>query len=192
MNLKVANFYYTVPDLLDGFGSCVDLDYHDIPTTGAERRLIEATQIKYLADDTSTILSDGTMESKGLVYKQYRQAFTHDHFYDIYQQSSTNIYTLSDLSGNGKYEDINSDGNWWVASEIIHYTESGHAVFTNPSETFYLPKRFEDPFGNFITLEYYSTYLLMISQVTDQLNNITEIEEFDMRLLQPELLRDEN
>ena len=75
--------------------------------------------------------------------------------------------------------------SYWIPSGTIQY-------FSNPQNTFFAPQRYNDPFGGFVDLIYYSDYYLLLQRTQDALGNISSVVSYDFRLLQPTELQDPN
>ena len=65
--------------------------------------------------------------------------------------------------------------------------ELNHAV-----EHFYLPHRYNDPFGNTTIVTFDSQNFLLIVKVEDPIGNVVTVGGIDYRLLQPFLVTDPN
>ena len=109
------------------------------------------------------------------------------------------------LSSEGGYVHSEGDANWWIPSGRIFFSR-------NPSDPadqelafarqhFFLPHRFQDPFGN-NTFVSYDTHVLLLLETEDALiNKVTAGErdaqgtitsKIDYRVLQPALVTDPN
>ncbi|MFX1562422.1 MAG: SpvB/TcaC N-terminal domain-containing protein, partial [Promethearchaeota archaeon] len=192
-----------------------DIEYKDwaVDETnldGSSRRLIEHVRTLYRKNNLSGATPFGELESLALPYDSYKLAFTPSLMLSVYQRrfnsySSENL--LPDLStvlcsrGNdgGGYVDMDEDSNWWIPSGRIYYDINADpenpaltsgAELAEASQSFFLPRRFIDPFGHGSTVTYDQHNLLLVS-VTDAANNVVYSEN-DYRVLQPKLVTDPN
>lgn len=175
--------YFEYDELGTKFTTSTEIDYHATAGSGLKRRCIEAQIILYLKDDVSGVLPDGQIDSKGIPYETYRQAFTTALFNAVYSGK----YSTTDLVSQAKYiqRTIGSINTYWIPSGTIQY-------FSNPQNSFYAPQRYNDPFGGFVELTYYSDYYLLLESTKDALNNEVSVVNYDFRLLRPIELKDLN
>jgi RHS repeat-associated protein len=215
-----------IPAASDGLH---DLPYEDFEGTGATtsaayRRLIEHTRTLYRRDDLSNPLPLGQVEMLALPFEQYKLALTPGLLSTVYQRTlngnSENLLPnpVSMLGGEGGYLRSNDyktagwfppsdpDDNWWTRSGLIFYSPSTSDTFAQElayaSQHFFLPRRFQDPFGHTTTASY-DHYDLLVQETRDPLGNLVTAGERDQagtlttqgndyRVLQPWLLMDAN
>ncbi len=160
---------------MEAAASAPAIDFEDEPTVGTvQRRLVGRSRTTYWADDLSGELALGHAGSLALPYVQRAAAFTPGLISQVFGTRVTNAM----LSGEGAF--VLSDGLWWTAGVRQEF---------DPAR-FYLPVADVDPFGNTSTVEY-DDYSLLVTGVTDPLNNLTQAANH-YRLLQPWLLTDPN
>jgi hypothetical protein len=85
-------------------------------------------------------------------------------------------------------------GNWWIPSSRSFFSKDTAATaqqeLVEARSHFFRERCFTDPYGQ-ITLFDYDAYNLLLTQVTDALNNLTKGHN-DYRALQPDLVIDPN
>jgi RHS repeat-associated protein len=187
-----------------------DILYEDLYAAGATnagqvyRRLIADTRTIYLKNDLSASLAPGTMESMGLVYQSYRQAFTSGLLSTIYQRTQPRLPVQHLLASpapitdsTGGYMDLDGNGNWWIPSNLILYspvpanTQGSYVQdAAYAAANFYLPQAQQDPFQQYTTFQY-DSFNLLLQATTDALGN-TVTAQNDYRVLQPTLVTDPN
>ena len=129
------------------------------------------------ADDMAYRLTLGEIESLGLPYESYRAAFTDSLLQAVYEDRYTEA-----LMAEGRYHrEPDQPVYWWIPS--------GRQAFM--PESFYLPYKSRDPFGNVYHINYDNKYSLFIESTKDPLNNIVQAE-YNYRVLQPKQITDPN
>lgn len=175
-------------------------EYKDVPSGEMRRRLIEWVQTKFRADKLDKLLPIGVLEPLALPGEAYKLAFTKQLLEKLYNGRVTETMLYE-----GGY--LPSDGNtlWWLPSGQIFYwpeeREDSEAELAYAQAHFYLPHRFQDPFGA-NTLVTYDDYQLLVIETRDPLGNrVTAGERAsdgsiingnNYRVLQPELITDPN
>jgi RHS repeat-associated protein len=174
-----------------------DLPYEDVTATGATghgpyRRLISDSRTLYRSDSLEHLLALGEIESLALPGDNYSLALTPGLVGEIY---GGKVVVCDDaLRREGAYTDLNQDGHWWVPSGRTYYspgasddpaTERSYA-----RQHFYLPHRFEDPFGNLTFVAYDPHDLLVVSTCDPVGNEATATNDY--RILQPSEATDPN
>lgn len=188
-----------------------DIPYEDIYPKGLQaghpyRRLIGRTRTLYRPNDLGAatgnpkaLLPLGKAESLALRGEGYKLAFTPGLIAQVYQRGSTALLSTpaavlgSVGADGGGYVDLDGDGNWWVRSGRIFYLPTVHSSLQELEEAahnFFLPRRFEDPFGNVTSIDY-DAYDLLVAQTTDAAGNVTAAVN-DYRVLAPALMTDPN
>jgi RHS repeat-associated protein len=115
-------------------------------------------------------------------------------------------YVLSgDLKSAGLFPSSDSNDYWWIPSRRIFFSSSAKDTpadeLANATAHFFLPRRFQDPFGNNATVLYDANDLLILETVDplqnrfttgerDSNNNITNRNDY--RVMQPTLVTDPN
>jgi len=189
-----------------------DIPYENINATGVQigqpyRRLIERMRTLYrpndmgaAAGDPKTLLPLGKVESLALPGSSYKLAFTPGLLSQVYQRGPTPLLpnpasVLGSIEADGGgYVDLNGDGHWWIPSGRSYYlllAASPQQEKTQALQHFFLPRRFEDPFGNSSSVDYDNPYDLLVVRTVDAMAN-TVAATNDYRVLQPTLLTDPN
>ena len=83
----------------------------------------------------------------------------------------------------GYYHYDSTSQYWW---------NPGNTAVYLPAEQFYLLAKTQDAAGNVTTYGYDSPYYLLLTEVQDALDNLSQITQIDYRRLQPQQLRDIN
>ncbi|MBK8939088.1 MAG: toxin, partial [Polyangiaceae bacterium] len=153
------------------------LTYHQAPTTGPQRRLIERVKLRYLdSEDLPDPLPFGEIDARALLHQAYRLDLT-DALLDHHELDT--LITSTVLSEAG-YVTLPSEDGHWIPS----------GTSTLDPAAFYLPTSVSDPFGNTTTLTYDADNLL-VDAIEDPLGN-TLSADHDYRLLAPKLVTDIN
>jgi RHS repeat-associated protein len=165
------------------------LEYQEQPDGSLQKRLIEHVRTLYRKDDLSAPLVPGRLESMALPYQTYKQAFTPGLLSQVYEGRVKEAMLVE-----GGYVHSEQDDNWWIPSGRVFYAPDEHVSSAQElafaREHFFLPYRFEDPFGN-TTVVAYDRYNLLATLSRDALGN--EIRaEYDYRVLQPKAVIDPN
>ncbi len=206
-----------------------DLPYEDFAGSGAStsapyRRLVEHARTLYRQDDLSGPLPLGQVETRALPFEQYKLALTPDLLSTVYQRTLNgppeNLLPdpVSMLGGEGGYlrsDDYRAAGlfpvsdpanHWWTRSGQIFYSpnasDTSAQELAYASQHFFLPRRFQDPFGQTTTITY-DPYDLLVQETRDPLSNRVTAGERDQtgalaaqgndyRVLQPWLVMDAN
>ena len=188
-----------------------DLPYEDTFAAGAVeahpyRRLIEHMCMFYRKDDLSGQLPLGELESLALPSNSYKLALTPGLLDQVYRRSGQTLITdpvavLGGVGGDrGGYVELDVDGRWWIPSGRVYFSQNsadGPADECNFAVAhFFLPHRFEDPFGDTTGVEYDSSptgeeYNLLVALTRDALGNEANAEQ-DYRVLQAKQVTDPN
>jgi RHS repeat-associated protein len=167
------------------------------------RRLIERLRRLYRPDSTATeLLSLGTLESLALAGSTYKLAFTPGLISQVYQRGGTALLPIpgnvlgSVAADGGGFVDLDIDGHWWVPSGRIYYAPAPATPLQEQTQAlahFFLPRRFEDQFGNATTVDY-DPHDLLVVRTTDSVqpvgNVVTAVNDY--RVLAPALMTDPN
>ncbi|TDW96987.1 SpvB/TcaC N-terminal domain-containing protein [Dinghuibacter silviterrae] len=172
-----------------GTGYYLLSDFTSPSTTPVLTRLKHQRTL-FLQDDLLTILPLYTMDTLGLVYQQYHLAF--DAGVSALAGKATAAllqagqYVESDAYiGAHYFPPTDPSGEWWVPSGRIDYLDGGAAL------PFLLPYRYIDAFGSPTTIGFDSHWLLLTS-VTDPLDNTTAATALNYRVLSPGTITDPN
>ena len=171
------------------------------------RRLFERKRTLYRPDDMGAaaanpraLLGLDVLQSLALPGQNYQLAFTPGLIMQVYVRSATALLPApatvlgSTASDGGGYIDLDGDLHWWIPSERIFYLPGAPA---SPAENnqarqhFFLPRRFESPFGSTSTVDYEVPHDLLPLTTNDATGNITTAVN-DYRVIAPSLLTDAN
>lgn len=173
------------------------LPYHHMWKEGDPRskRLVEQVRTLYFDANLTDPLRFGDLNHQGIVYEQYKLALTDDLLNAILADKLTpevkgavaNKQISGHLSGTtlvGWFQGENTAGQYWICS--------GTAGFESDApQHFYLPECYTDPFGNVTTLVY-DDRDLFIESSRDAKGNVTQVDDFDFRVLAPFRMKDVN
>jgi RHS repeat-associated protein len=184
-----------------------DIDYENFSAEGAIpdepcRRLIERTRMLYRANDLSSALELGELDSRALPFESYKLAFTPGLLSSVYQRAQENLLPdpATVLHDDGGYLDLDGDGYWWIPSGRSFFHPNPNATpaqeLDYAKSHFFLPHRFQDVFLNnsFVSYDKDSNgleYDLLVSATLDAVGNQV-IATHDYRVLQPHLVTDPN
>jgi RHS repeat-associated protein len=187
--------------------------------TQIRKRLIEHVRTFYRPDDlgadgdnVQALLSLGEVQSLALPGESYKLAFTPGLLVQIYKRkfdngSEENLlpdpvtvlrgeggYVLSDdQKALGVFPASDPSGYWWIPSGRSFYSRNPSATvndeFTEATAHFFLPRRFKDPFGNIVFVDYAKDLLLA---GTEDAHKNKVVAENNYRVLQPHLVIDPN
>lgn len=177
-----------------------------------QKRLIEHVRTLYRKDDLTALLPLGHIEPLALPGESYKLAFTPGLLAQVYQRNGQpllpNPATVLGGTGadQGGYVDLDGDGHWWIPSGRLFFSPGGNDTAAHEpafaQSHFFLPYRFQDPFGQTTTVTY-DTYGLLLLETRDPLGNRVTAGERDAtgnlvksgndyRVLQPRLMMDPN
>jgi RHS repeat-associated protein len=193
-----------------------DILYEDVGAAGATgnapfRRLIERVRTLYRSNTLSDFKPFGELESLALPGESYKLAFTPTLLSSVYRRQPDNQLPeillpdpASVLGGKGGdqagYVDLDNDGHWWIPSGRVFFDPDPNAAplqeLNEARQHFFLPHRFQDPFGNNTIVEYDKDsngveYDLLVVLTRDALDNEVRAQN-DYRVLQPERVTDPN
>ena len=177
-----------------------------------QKRLIESVRTLYRKDDLTKLQPLGELQKLALPGETYTLAFTPGLIDRVYRRDGQVLLPnpAEVLGGQGPdqggYVDLERNGHWWIPSGRLFYSP-------NPEDTpaqelaearahFFLPRRFQDPFGQNTTVTY-DDYDLLLVETEDALGNRVTAGErdtdenitrrtLDYRVLRPCLVSDPN
>jgi RHS repeat-associated protein len=189
-----------------------DLPYENWDVRGGKgsapaRRLIEHVRTVYRRDDYSGLLPLGQMQSLALPGQSFKLALTTGLLNQVFKRGGRNLLpdpmrVLRDEGGYRLGDDLVGEhlfpngpsGHWWIPSDRVFFSPNAtHSPVEESSfarEHFYLPHRFQDPFGNNHFVQY-EAHNLLVRETRDALGN-SVVGECDYRVLQSFRLTDPN
>jgi RHS repeat-associated protein len=176
--------------------SASEIAYDAQPTPGqTQKRLIEQLRTLYRKNDLSALLPTGKVDSMALPGESYRLAFTPG-LLDVFQIKASLAELTTILTGpEGGYRNLDGDARLWISSGQAFYSptvgDSAPQELTFARTHFFLPHRFQDPFGNITTVAYDGKYNMALVSTRDAVGDETTAEP-DYRVLQPKIVTDPN
>jgi RHS repeat-associated protein len=167
------------------------------------RRLIGCSRTYYRGDDMAlALLPLGTLDSRGLPGNTFKLAFTPGLITKVFERGGTALLpTPPSVLGSvapdgGGYVDLDVDGHWWIPAGRIYYALAPATPAQEQTQAlahFFLPRRFEDPFGNPTSVDY-DVHDLLVAKTTDAVQPVGNIVTAanDYRVLAPFLTTDPN
>ena len=187
-----------------------EIPYEETPTGGRQCRLIEHHRTLYRRNDLTGLLPLGRVESLALPGETYTLAFTPGLIEKVFRREGESLIQNPSELLEGKGRDrggyVFMDGCWWIHSGRVFYSpdpeDTPEKELAEARAHFFLPRRFEDPFGNSTTVTY-DNYDLLVLETCDALGNKTTAGERDRegniirngndyRVLKPWLVSDAN
>ena len=181
--------------------SAVRIDYHQTPSDGLQKRVVEHARSLYRRNDLTGALALGQLQSLALPFESYQLAFTPEHLDLIFGDRINDAM----LSNEGRYVHSENDTNWWIPSGQVFLSpnkeDDAAQELAFAQQHFFLPHRFRDPFSQtgFVT---YDDYDLLLLDTRDPLENRVTAGErqndgsvtprINYRVLQAELMTDPN
>jgi len=175
-----------------------DLSYEDTWAEGAVQnhpyqRLIEHTRTLYRSDDLTGPLPLGTAGHLALPFETYQLAFTPGLLAQVYQRGAQDLLpNPAAVVAEGGY--VLNGGQWWVPSGQIFYSpsegDSAAQEFAHAEAHFFLPYRFQDPFGQTVAVGY-DAHGLQVVHTHNPMGN-TVLADNDYRVLAPWRVTDPN
>ncbi len=177
-----------------------------------QRRLIEHARTRYRKNDLTDLLPLGRLESLALDGESYHLALTPGLLTRVFQRDGQPLLPdpASVLGGagadQGGYVDLDGDGRWWISSGRVFLSpdpsDGPAAELAHGRNHFFLPLRFQDPYGQTTTVAY-DRYDLLLQETRDPLGDRVTAGERDAegnlvrsgndyRVLQPGLVMDAN
>ena len=198
LTLPEGSMRFSFDEVKNAVSAATPITYETVPSSGIlQKRLIEHTRTLYRKNDLSGSLPLHRIESMALPYENYKLAFTPGLLSKVYGAKVADTM----LSKDGGYVHSKGDLNWWISSGKIFYSPTSSKELDFARQNFFLPHRFQDPFGN-ITTATYDKYTLLLLEIADPLGNITTVNTkddsgigfiaLDYRVLQPYQVTDPN
>ncbi|MHB8655042.1 MAG: SpvB/TcaC N-terminal domain-containing protein [Terriglobia bacterium] len=190
-----------------------DILFENLNPTGLNagepyRRLISRKRTLYRpndmgagAGDPRALLPLRKQEFLALPGESYKLAFTPGLIPQVYQKGGAALLpTPAAVLGSvgpdgGGYVDLDGDGHWWMHSgrafDHPDPTATSAQELAQAQQHFFLPRRFEDAFGNVTTVAYDDPHDLLVVQSVDAMAN-TVAAANDYRVLKATQLTDPN
>ncbi|HEV8483197.1 MAG TPA: SpvB/TcaC N-terminal domain-containing protein, partial [Blastocatellia bacterium] len=188
-----------------------EMPYEQPPTTGKQRRLIEQVRRLYRKDDLSGLLKQERLESRAIPGESYKLAFTSGLLAQVFKRNNQALLPKpADVLGGqgadrGGYVDVDGNGHWWIPSGRVFLSpnndDTAGQELAHARQHFFLPHRYQDPFGNQTVVSYDSHDLLSV-ETKDALGNVVTVNTADdagkleirndYRVLQPYWITDPN
>jgi RHS repeat-associated protein len=185
--------------------SVTPLAYHQRPTgNGVEARLVEQTRKLYWKDDLSGAADLNELGQRALPYETYKLALTRDLLIAVFgaklnetaAPGKTAIAVVETPTMSGYVRPVAgtdlarqfgqaSDDDFWMRSGIPGFAPDA-------ADHFFMPERYEDPFGGVTTLRMDGSYDLFVRSTSDARGNTAEVTAFDYRVQAPRELTDVN
>jgi Salmonella virulence plasmid 65kDa B protein/Insecticide toxin TcdB middle/C-terminal region/Insecticide toxin TcdB middle/N-terminal region len=173
-----------------------------------QKRLIECVRTLYSRDDLSGLLGKCELQPMALPGESYTLAFTPGLLKQVYVRSGQTLLPanpadiLQGAADKGGCVDLDGNGHWWIPSGQVFYSQdrndSAATELAYAEKHFFLPHRFEDPFGSETVVTYDKApgaggqpYDLFIALTRDAAGNEVRAEH-DYRVLQPKHMIDPN
>lgn len=179
VNLTPVSTLWTVGTLGAAITASIDVQPTQVPATG-QKRIIQSVLHQFYADDAQTVLPLGSLDALALAYESYQLAYTPD----IVSAAYGTKVTAAMLEEGGF---VNITGQ-----SMTYHIPSGVAVYTQPETKFYTPETFTDPWGKQTQVSYWGNYWLLPASITDAKGNVSSVESYDWRILQPTRIKDAN
>jgi RHS repeat-associated protein len=194
---------FSFDDLVIAAPAAAALAYEQAPTAGrVEKRTVEHVRTLYRRDNLEGPLELGVAQAPALPYESYKLAFTPGLVTTVYGTRVNDAMLVTD----GGYVHSQGDDNWWIPSGRVFYSRGADDTPADELDYarrhFFLPCRFQDPFGQSTTIKY-DAYDLLVQETRDALGNLATVgtrdplgelvaSGSDYRVLQPALMMDAN
>lgn len=189
-----------------------DIAYENLHPAGLHagepyRRLLACARNYYRPDDLGAaagtaraLLALGQVQPLALPGASYHLAFTPGLLTQVFQRGGAALLPApaavlaSTASDGGGYVDLDGDGRFWIPSARTFFLPGAPAspVELNQARAnFFLPRRFEDPFGKATAVDYDAPHNLLVVKTADPKGNVLTAAN-DYRVLAPSLITDAN
>lgn len=188
---------FALDELLNAGSVAALIDYEQSATPDElEKRLIEHVRTLFRRNDLTGPLPLGQLQSLAIPFEAYKLAFTPGLLTGVYGPRVTDLMLLDE----GRYVHSEGDDQWWLPSGRVFYSADSagdaEAELANARRHFFLPRRYQNPFGENTFVEYDRhtqdvAYDLLLISTRDALDNEVRVVN-DYRVLQPKLITDPN
>ena len=172
-----------------------EIGYHQRPTVGAQKRVVEHARSLFFDADLAQPLPLGSLNARGLPFETYALALTNSLLSAIFADRLTAgaRHVLDDASSSGylggdalalRFAGVPTAGEYWRRSGIAGFA-------ADAARHFFLRERYTDPFGHVTALQHDARDLFVQSS-TDALGNVTRVTRFDCRVLAAREIEDLN
>jgi RHS repeat-associated protein len=200
LTLTPGSLRFALADLLTAGSNSATIAYEQTPSAGAvQKRLIEHVRTLFRSDDLLTTLPLGQMQALALPFEAYKLSSTPGLVSGAFGSRVNDSMLVDD----GRYVHSEGDNQWWIPSGRVFYSPGISDDFVTErafaQQHFFLPLRFQDPFGQTTTISLEHDLLALESR--DALGNTVTVGERtsdgiqsgnDYRVLQPRLVTDPN
>jgi RHS repeat-associated protein len=167
-------------------------DWRTSPAAPGEPRLrlMEHVRIRYRRDDLAGPLPLGEIESLALPYETYGLTLTPGLVAEVFGARVDDVLLRQEAGY------VHGDGgpDWWTPSGRVFYStdpmDGAAQELAEARRHFFLPRRFEDPFGH-RTIVGYDGHDLLVTRLEDAAGNVMRAAP-DYRVLQPAVVTDAN
>ena len=194
IHARPARRVFGFEEIVRAFSTARDIPFEEHGSESSDRcrRLINESRSFYRRDDLDGLLPEGVLESKALPGATFRLCLTPGLIDRVYGEKlpAPRDGVLHQECG---FADLYRDGRWWSPSGRVYYSPEPANAETELAfarEHFYLPHRFENPFGHTSRCAY-DEHGLQPVETRDALGN-TVRARIDYRVLQPDLVIDPN
>jgi RHS repeat-associated protein len=192
--------------------------YEAAATGNPCRRPIEWLRTLYRRDDLNGLLPLGELHSLALPGESYKLAFTPGLLTQVFQRfragqpaepllpdaaavlggqaRNRGGYLRSQtMKADDRFPVTDADDHWWIPSGQSFFTtnplDAAATALAQARQHFFLPRRYRDPFGQDVFVDFDANDLLM-TETRDALGNRVTVNVNDYRVLQPRLVSDPN
>lgn len=185
---------------ISGIFAAATIILYEQQTVAGQKRKVAHSRTLYLKNDLTGPMPFGTQDTLALPYENYVMAFTPTLGPGIYGGK----FDDGLWRNQGMYINLSGDTNYWIRSGRTYFYPDLTAtpdLQSIPAPTpadlvfakgnFFMPIAQEDNFGN-LSKAFYDPYKVLMQRTVDAVNNETNVEAFNYRMLSPYLVRDAN
>jgi RHS repeat-associated protein len=180
-----------------------EIAYEDAPRNGRQRRAIEHTRTLYRADDLTSLLPLGQLESLALQGESYKLAFTPGLLAQVFERDGQPLLPIpanvlggqgadrggylstQELKADGRFPGSDPDDHWWIPAGRAFLSPDGNDTpaqeLAYARSHFFLPHRMRDPFHSDVvsteSVVTYDSYDLLMIETRDALGNRITVGE---------------
>lgn len=163
--------------------------HHSSDPNNIQIRPIEHVRSLYYNEELTGSFNLNQLSTHGIPYESYQLAYTPDLLTTLFGTKIIDPNKL--LEEEGKFVPI--DGDWWIRSgkPLFIDTSIGEDL-TTARDRFFTPSGYLSPFNVETNTFYYKDYFLMLEASEDALENRSEVQHFNFRMLSPISMQDIN